>query len=93
MTAETGAEPFIGQQYAIMGRIDSRPYLKDIKCPTLVVAAENDVIIPPDIMKELADGIKESKFVLIPNSGHASTLEQAKLTTQILEEWLASFPG
>ncbi|WP_413587027.1 alpha/beta fold hydrolase [Bdellovibrio sp. HCB274] len=88
MSEETGAEQFIGQQRAIMGRIDSRPYLKDIKCPTLIIAAEDDVIIPPPVMKEIADGIAGSKFVLIPNCGHTSTLEQPKLTTQALVEWL-----
>ena len=37
MAIEMGREVYIRQQIAIMGRIDSRPSLPSISCPTLVV--------------------------------------------------------
>ncbi|WP_413582307.1 alpha/beta fold hydrolase [Bdellovibrio sp. HCB288] len=88
MTQETGPEAFIRQQHAIMERIDSRPSLKNIHCPTLVLAAAEDKLIPEEVMAEIANGIKDAKFISVPNCGHLSTLEQPELTTQILLDWL-----
>ena len=44
MAMETGADRFLIQQRAIMSRIDSRPGLKDISCPTLLVWGRQDGI-------------------------------------------------
>jgi pimeloyl-ACP methyl ester carboxylesterase len=89
MAEETGAETFIRQQQAIMGRADSRPLLASIRCPTLVVVGEQDRLIPPDRSQEIAAGIAGSRLVTIPECGHISTLEQPQATTAALVEWLA----
>jgi pimeloyl-ACP methyl ester carboxylesterase len=89
MAEESGAETFIRQQQAIIGRADSRPLLALIRCPTLVVVGEQDRLIPPDRSQEIAAGIAGSRLVTIPECGHISTLEQPQATTAALVEWLA----
>ena len=90
MAAETGAEAFIRQQQAIIGRVDSRPHLASIRCPTLVMVGANDRLIPPERSQELAAGIAGARYVEIPDCGHLSTLEQPDLATKALVEWLAA---
>src|SRR5688572_30301322 len=65
MALAVGKEAFRRQQEAIIGRIDSRPRLKDIRCPTLVVAGREDALMPVEILKELADGIAGARLTVI----------------------------
>lgn len=88
MAADTGPEAFAREQRAIIGRVDSRPLLASIRCPTLVLVGEQDRLIPPDRSEEIAQGIGGSRLVKIPESGHLSTLEQPLLVTQALVQWL-----
>jgi pimeloyl-ACP methyl ester carboxylesterase len=88
MAAETGAEVFIQQQQATIGRADSRPLLAAIRCPTLVLVGAQDSLIPPDRSEEIAAGILGSRYVVIPECGHVSTIEQPQLTTQAMVNWL-----
>jgi pimeloyl-ACP methyl ester carboxylesterase len=90
MAREVGAEGFVRQQTAIVGRVDSRPMLKDIRCPTLVLVGEADSLTPPDRAAEMADGIPGAHLVEVPQSGHLSTLERPDAVTHALLEWLQS---
>lgn len=90
MAEETGAEAFVRQQTATMNRIDSRPGLGAISCPTLVVVGEGDELTPPELARELADGIPHVQLVVIPGAGHASTLEQPEAVTRALVDFLQS---
>jgi pimeloyl-ACP methyl ester carboxylesterase len=90
MAAETGADAFVRQQQAIIGRADSRPLLATIRCPTLVLVGEQDRLIPPDRSQELAAGIAGARYVVIPDCGHVSTIEQPQATTQALVDWLGN---
>ena len=89
MAEETGADAFVRQQTAIMGRADSRPSLGAIKCPTLVLVGEQDVLTPPDRAAEIVAGIPHARQVVVPNCGHLSTLEQPDAVTHALVELLA----
>jgi pimeloyl-ACP methyl ester carboxylesterase len=88
MMREVGPEAFIRQQRAIMARADSRPLLPAIEIPTLVLVGEEDAITPPEIAREMADMIEWASLVVIPESGHLSTLEQPGTVTQALRLWL-----
>lgn len=87
MAQEVGADAFIRQQSAILGRADSRPLLGAIRCPTLVLVGDGDVATPPDRAAEMADGIAGARLVTIPDCGHLSTLEQPEAVTAALLEW------
>jgi len=88
MAAATGLEAYLRQQQAILSRPDSRPGLKAITCPTLVLVGDGDEATPPELAREIAAGIVGSRLVVIPDSGHLSTLEQPEAVTQALVEWL-----
>jgi pimeloyl-ACP methyl ester carboxylesterase len=90
MAEETGPDAFLRQQQAIVGRPDSRPGLAAIRCPTLVLVGEGDEATPPELAREIAAGISGSRLVMIPDSGHLSTLEQPQAATQALVEWMRS---
>ncbi len=89
MIAATGPEAFVRQVKAIMSRPDSRPLLPSIRCPTLVLVGDGDLATPPDLNKEIADGIPGSRFVVVPHCGHLSTVEQPEAVNAALTRWLA----
>ncbi len=90
MAWEVGAEGFVRQQTAIIGRVDSRPMLKDIRCPALVLVGEADSLTPPDRAAEMAHGIPGAQLLEVPECGHLSTLERPEVVTHALLEWLQS---
>ena len=90
MNQETGAEAYIRQQEAIMSRPDSRPGFGAINCPTLVLVGDDDELTPPELAREMANGIRGARLVIVPESGHLSTLEQPQAVTDALVEWMKS---
>lgn len=89
MAAETGAESFVRQEMVVMSRPDFRPLLPSIRCPTLVLVGEEDVRTPPELAREMAAGIAGSRLVVVPESGHLSTIEQPERVNAALLEWLS----
>lgn len=88
MVQEVGAEGFINQETAIIGRPDSRPGLAAIRCPTLVIVGDGDVVTPPERAEEIANGISGARLSVIRDSGHLSTLEQPGAVTRSMVEFL-----
>ena len=88
MGDEVGVQGFVRQQTAIIGRVDSRPCLAWIKCPTLVLSGDEDNTIPNSLSKEMADGIHGAKLVILPDCGHFPQPEQPEATAAVLLEWL-----
>lgn len=93
MGLAVGADGFARQQTAIIGRIDSRPHLAAIKVPTLVLVGDRDALTPPDRSEEMAAAIPDARLVVIPECGHASTLEQPEAVNAALVEWLSRSPS
>ncbi len=90
MAMRVGREAFQRQQNAILNRIDSRPTLPRIACPTRVVAGQEDMLTPPDIMHEIAHGIPGSKFTTLKQCGHLAPLEQPEICVELMQRWLES---
>jgi len=88
MIEETGPEAFVRQLQAIMSRPDSRPLLASVHCPTLVLVGDGDEATPPELNKEIADGIAGARFVVVQNCGHLSTIERPEAVNAALAEWL-----
>ena len=88
MAESLGRDVFFNQQTAILGRIDSRPSLKEIRAPVQVIAGADDGLIPVDIMKEIADGISGAKLDILPHCGHLSPLELPGQVTDLFARWL-----
>lgn len=88
MAMETGPDAFIRQQTALINRIDSRPQLADIKCPTLVLVGDGDRLTPPDLAKEIHGLIPGSHLAIVEGAGHLSTLEEPEKVTAELLRWM-----
>jgi len=88
MGEDVGVDGFLRQQTAVMGRVDSRPSLAWIKCPTLVLTGDSDNTIPNSLSSEMADGIHGAKLVILQNCGHMPQPEQPEATVAALVEWL-----
>ncbi len=88
MARNIGKEAFLRQQKAIMERPDSRDSLLKIRCPTLVLCGEHDLLTPRDRHEEIAAAIRGSTLVVVPGCGHMSTLEKPMEVNRALSAWL-----
>jgi pimeloyl-ACP methyl ester carboxylesterase len=87
-----GVNAFVRQQLAILGRPDNRPFLAQIKCPTVVIVGEQDALTPVKVAEEMHAGIAGSKLEIIPHCGHLATMEAPEAVNAILAKWLGSEP-
>lgn len=90
MALATGKEGFLRQEKAIIGRIDSRPHLGRIRCRTLVIAADQDQLMPVEVVREIAEGVPGARFEVVKDSGHMTSIEQPEALTRLLSEFLLS---
>jgi pimeloyl-ACP methyl ester carboxylesterase len=88
MSERVGADAYLRQQTAIMGRMDSRPSLQAIAVPTLVGVGELDTLTPPELAEEMARGIPGAHLVRFPGSGHLSTMENPSAVLEAMRAWL-----
>jgi pimeloyl-ACP methyl ester carboxylesterase len=89
MARRVGRDGFLRQQAAILNRVDSRPELAAIACPTLVLTGRQDLLTPVEVHYEIAAAIALSTLVVLPHCGHLSPLEQPAMVTAQLAAWLA----
>lgn len=54
-------------------RHDVRDSFEEVRCPTLFVAGERDVLASPDAVQELSDSVTDSSLVRVP-AGHYEAL-------------------
>jgi pimeloyl-ACP methyl ester carboxylesterase len=88
MALSLGKNVFVRQQTAIMGRMDSRPFLNEVNCPTLILCGRDDAITPVEVHREMADSIKGANLVVLDECGHLSALERPEAVAQALRQWL-----
>ncbi len=88
MAESTGQDGFLRQQTAILHRPDSRPGLRAIACPTLILAGRDDQLTPPELQLEMARLIPDATLVLLPHCGHLAPLERPEAVTRQLLGWL-----
>ena len=90
MCHDVGPQAYVRQQKAIMNRVDSRPLLPTIRCPTLVLVGEQDAATPPDLSDEMAAAIPGARLVKIPECGHLSTMERPEAVTREMVAWMSA---
>ena len=88
MAVDTGPDVWAQQIHAIIGRENSVPMLGNITCPTLVVVGDEDELTPPDLAREMAEGIPDAQLEVIRDCGHMSTMEKPDQLTGLLQDWL-----
>jgi 3-oxoadipate enol-lactonase len=71
-----------------LGAFDSRKRLRAIQAPVLVVTGARDSTVTPARQKILRDSIPGGRQVIIPQAGHAVSVDQAEQFNQVLLEFL-----
>lgn len=89
MAEKTGREGYIRQQTAIIGREDSRRLLTRIHAPTLVLCGADDQVTPPDLSREMATDIANSRLVVVERCGHLAPLEKPEEVNAAFARWLS----
>jgi pimeloyl-ACP methyl ester carboxylesterase len=62
--------------------------LETMQVPVLVLAGEADLLSPPALMRLLAAHLPHSRFVTLPEAGHAAFWEQPVLWNRLVLEFL-----
>jgi len=88
MTRAVGAEVFLRQQRAVMGRADARELLATIGCPTTVVHGADDRLIPVEMGAEIAGAIPGAELTVIEDAGHVVFLEQPEVMASVVADVL-----
>jgi aminoacrylate hydrolase len=65
---------------------DGTRYLGDIKAPTTVLVAADDILTPPLASEALTEGIRGARMKMLPYGGHAvSRVEPANFNRTVIE--------
>ncbi len=85
-----GAEAYAAQCRLQDTRVDERPGLGRVRCPTLVVAARDDRLCPVERHEEIARLVPGAELVVLDDCAHLSPLEQPEAVSGHLRRWLAN---
>ncbi len=77
-------------QRGMAARPDMTSFLPQIHVPTLVLVGAEDAISPPSEMQVIADKIPNAEFVVIPDAGHMTTMENPEAVNQALLAFIES---
>jgi pimeloyl-ACP methyl ester carboxylesterase len=71
--------------------LDLRPELRRIECPTLILAGEDDPILPLADAQDMADGINPSllRFERFANAGHGVYRDVPEDALRVIREFIA----
>ncbi len=86
---QTTAEGLKGCLLAMAGRTDTTNSLSQINIPTLVICGSEDKLTPPFVMKEMAEKINNSEFVVVEGAGHMAPVERAEFVTSTIKAFLS----
>lgn len=84
-----GAERYVAQVRAIIGRRETISMLSSIACPAVVACGREDALMPPDHSRELAGAVRGAQLRVIEACGHMCSVEQPTAVSQILAELIA----
>ena len=86
--AEKVGEVHLDAQLAMQAtRLDERPSLRSIRCPTFIVSARQDAMCSVAKHVEMNHLIRSSTLGILENCGHLSPLEQPGQVTEHLGRW------
>jgi pimeloyl-ACP methyl ester carboxylesterase len=60
--------------------------LRNVKCPTLVIGGDNDVILPKHTMV-IAEAIPQSYLWILPNSGHSTLIRYKTMFNEVVGDF------
>lgn len=89
MIVATDPEGYIGCCEAL-AEMDLRDALPQISIPTLVIGALEDLALPPDHQRLIAESIPQARLELIADAAHIASAEQPETINRLIEEHLSA---
>ncbi len=65
--------------------------LDRIECPALILAGDDDRLVPMECKKRFEKGIRRARFEVIENCGHLATVERPEAVNRLLEDFFQPF--
>jgi pimeloyl-ACP methyl ester carboxylesterase len=90
MMSQAPVDGVIGALEAMIARPDSRDTCATIDVPTLIVAGDEDTIIPPDEARQLQASIASSRLEVLPQAGHLPNVERPAAFNTVVSEFLST---
>jgi len=82
-------DPYVYRRAMLsLALFDSRRRLQQIKVPTLVITGAGDNTVTPARQELLAQGIPSARQVVIPQAGHAVSVDQPEQFNRVLLDFL-----
>lgn len=87
MADDVGAETLDAQLALQATRVDERPGLTLVRCPTLIIAGRDDALCRPERHAEIHALVPGSELVELRQCGHVVPLEQPAAVDSLLRRW------
>jgi pimeloyl-ACP methyl ester carboxylesterase len=78
----------MAHRFRLVEELDLEADLHRIKAPTLVLAAERDVLVSPRSLASLCDGIRDVTVARLPNCGHLAFVTKPELLVNCVEQFV-----
>lgn len=88
MMTEMSVAGIIAVQQGMAERPDSVETLKTINVPTLIIAGDEDQVVPLADAELMHRGIRGSRLEVIPQAGHYAAFEQPAVAGRIVRQFL-----
>ena len=88
MIMRTSVEDFVKQMRALVHRPDATGYLRQIRCPTLLLAGRHDSLYPVTQHEQMLEEIANATLVVLEDAGHMALMEKPVAVTKALRVWL-----
>jgi pimeloyl-ACP methyl ester carboxylesterase len=89
MLASASVEGVVGALQAMIDRPDSAETLPTIDLPVLVIAGDEDALIPVREARAMHEAIPGSRLEVIAGAGHLSNMERPAAFNHVVSEFLA----
>jgi pimeloyl-ACP methyl ester carboxylesterase len=83
----------IYHQSRAVSSFDSSGRLGEIRCPTLVLVGNKDILVPVAFSEELVQGIPGAELVVLDETGHGMLIETPEAVAQAMLDFLARNAG
>lgn len=88
MARENGGELMACQSEALAKRVDLRPRLHEVACPSLMLWGRQDKFSPASDGLQMSTLLAQARYAEISDCGHFPSLEAPEETLEILLHWL-----
>jgi 3-oxoadipate enol-lactonase len=88
MIADTPAEGYAACAEAV-GDFDVRTGVEEIRAPTLVVAGAQDLSLPPELGRAIAEAVPGARFELLDPAAHLASVERSIEVSELIAEHLS----